>query len=122
MVGAIGDCNMESYCAVYGLMLLDEQPRRMDPQMVFSPDLTKLYVSVPKTGCSSIKTIMAASFGLVEPEVLGRQKSGDIHNLLVGRAVKWSDLGERGREEMLSSESVFRFTSVRNPYERLVSF
>ncbi len=101
--------------------LLGEQPSRMDPRMIFSSDRTLLYVSVPKTGCTTIKTIVAASVGFVEPGVLSRFADGGIHPALLGRNERWSGLTAAERGDLLFGQTVFRFTSVRNPYERLVS-
>jgi hypothetical protein len=100
---------------------LGERPRRMDPRMIFSGDLSTLYVSVPKTGCTTIKTVVAACVGLLETETVSRGARVQIHRTLRGREERWSDLVDEERNELLVGENTFRFTSVRNPYERIVS-
>jgi hypothetical protein len=106
---------------IHSTNLLGEPPSRMDSRMIFSPGRGLLYVSVPKTGCTTIKTVVAASVGFVEPRVLSRNADGSIHRALLGRGELWSGLTDAERGELLFDETVFRFTSVRNPYERLVS-
>lgn len=101
---------------------LTDPGRRLDSRMIFTPDHTALYVSVPKTGCTTVKTVLAAGSGIPDP--LGRQyrvSGGAIHKLWRGMAEKWSDLSVDTRTKMLMGGSVFRFTSVRDPFERLVS-
>jgi hypothetical protein len=98
-----------------------EPMRRMDPRMIFSPDLSTLYVSVPKTGTTTIKTVVAACVGLLDSQSVSRGGRVQIHRALRRREGRWSDLADEERREMLCGESTFRFTSVRNPYERVVS-
>lgn len=101
---------------------LGEPAQRVDPRLIFTPDHTALYVSVPKTGCTTIKTVMALAVGMTGPEakdyLVGNRS---IHNAWKAREVKWSALGKRARARMLFRPSTFRFTSVRNPFERVVS-
>jgi hypothetical protein len=103
------------------ILSLGESPRRMDPRMIFSADHSTLYVSVPKTGCTTIKTVVAACVGLLEPDLVSRSGRVPVHRTLKGREERWSDLTDAERDEMLCGDARFRFTSVRNPYERLVS-
>lgn len=100
---------------------LGEQARQIDSRMIFSPDRSVMYVAVPKTGCTTIKMVVAASVGLLDPESLDRVTRGGIHKTWIGRKVSWNDLIDKKREALLTSDSAFRFTSVRNPYERIVS-
>lgn len=99
---------------------LGESLRRADPRMVFAPDYSTIYVSVPKTGCTTIKMVVAASSGLLRPDQLKRAR-GWIHNSWREQDERWSELSTEDREAMLLGEDTFRFTSIRNPYERLVS-
>jgi hypothetical protein len=64
---------------------------------------------------------VATCAGVIEPEVVSRPRWVPIHRVLRDNGGKWSDLTGDEHEEMLFGESTFRFTSVRNPYERLVS-
>lgn len=100
---------------------LGEKPRQLDSRMIFTPDRSLLYVSVPKTGCTTIKMVIGASIGLVDPEALQHQTKGGIHNRWNARNTKWSDLIDEKRGDLLTGGSTFRFTSVRNPFERIVS-
>jgi hypothetical protein len=100
---------------------LGEPPSRMDPRMIFSSDLATLYVATPKTGCTTIKTVVAAAIGLLDPSQLSGRARGRIHRAWRVRDRTWSDLTDEEREKTMFSDAAYRFTSVRNPYERLVS-
>lgn len=89
--------------------------------MVFTADLGTLYVAVPKTGCSTIKTILAASTGLLPGDVDPRRGWPQVHLAWRTRPGNWSSLAAADRAALLGGEGVFRFTSVRNPFERVVS-
>jgi len=75
----------------------------------------------PKTGCTTIKMIVAASVGMLGDEALKTRNRPGIHEAWRNREVNWSHLADAQREALLTGESTFRFTSVRNPFERLVS-
>lgn len=94
----------------------------MDQLLIVTPDLRALYVSCPKTGCTTIKTVMAAVTGDVDPtsDDFGMSVA-DIHEWWVRRELRWSGLAADARLRLLQSPEVFRFTSVRDPYERIVS-
>jgi hypothetical protein len=100
---------------------IDELPRQLDGRLIFVPDYSTLYVSVPKTGCTTIKMILGALAGLLRPEALRREARGRIHEAWLTQAVTWSDVADSNREAMLTGSETFRFTSVRNPFERIVS-
>jgi hypothetical protein len=100
---------------------LGKRGLRVDRRMIFSTDRNALYVSVPKTGCTTIKTVVAAAFGLVEPKILDKPTSGNIQRTFMDRDSRWSRLTDDEREDMLLGSEKFRFTSVRNPYERIIS-
>lgn len=93
----------------------------LDRRMIFTPDRSVLYVSVPKTGCTTIKTVMAAASGLLDPAAKGFGRGVDVHGLWSRRPGRWCDLKPRHRKAMLRSGATFRFTSVRDPFERVVS-
>ena len=94
----------------------------MDQLLIVTPDLGALYVSCPKTGCTTIKTVLAAAAGGVDPAAddFG-QSIADIHDWWLRREPRWSLLSVERRQDLLTSPEVFRFTSVRDPYERIVS-
>jgi Sulfotransferase family len=100
---------------------LGEPPDRLDPRMMFAPDRSSMYVAVPKTGCTTIKTILAACVGLLDPGALERASQAAVHRTWNARPVTWMALSEEEREDLLASATTFRFTSVRNPFERVVS-
>ncbi|MDQ2860492.1 MAG: sulfotransferase family protein [Pseudomonadota bacterium] len=101
---------------------LGEAPASLDRRLIFTPDRTALYVSVPKTGCTTIKTVMGGATGLLDPESQDyRFSNPSIHNTWKDREIKWGDLAKRDRALMLAGGATFRFTSVRNPFERAVS-
>lgn len=100
---------------------LGEQPLQLDSRMIFIPDRSLLYVSIPKTGCTTIKMVIGASVGLLNPQALKHKTRGGIHNTWNARETKWSDLIDEKRGDLLTGGSTFRFTSVRNPFERIVS-
>jgi hypothetical protein len=100
---------------------LGEQPRQLDSRMIFGPDRSVLYISVPKTGCTTIKMIVAASIGLLNPRMLEHPTRGGIHNIWNNRNLRWSNLIDSKRRALLTSDATFRFTSIRNPFERVVS-
>ena len=90
--------------------------------MIFTPDHSALYVSMPKTGCTTIKTVMAGAAGLLDPAASdfgsGRNQ---VHGLWLEEGRRWNRLPEQQRQRMLRSGETFRFTSVRDPFERIVS-
>ncbi|MGI8840552.1 MAG: sulfotransferase family 2 domain-containing protein, partial [Caulobacteraceae bacterium] len=100
---------------------LGEPAARVNPRMIFSPDRSALYVAVPKTGCTTIKTIVAAASGMIRPKALGRPTRGAIHNAWRDRQGGWVHLAETERQALLTGAATFRFISVRNPFERVVS-
>ncbi|MBA3810164.1 MAG: sulfotransferase family 2 domain-containing protein [Caulobacteraceae bacterium] len=100
---------------------LGEQPRQLNSRMIFTPDRSLLYVSVPKTGCTTIKMIIGASVGLLSPQALEHKTRGAIHSTWNARNTTWSDLIDEKRNDLLTGPSTFRVTSVRNPFERVVS-
>ncbi|MGI9170013.1 MAG: sulfotransferase family protein [Caulobacteraceae bacterium] len=100
---------------------LGERPRHLNQRMIFTPDRSALYVSVPKTGCTTIKMVVGASVGLLAPAVLDRKTRGGIHGRWRNREIGWSDLVNAKREALLTGPGTYRFTSVRNPFERVVS-
>lgn len=95
--------------------------RAMNSNMIFTPDRSVLYVSTPKTGCTTIKMIVAARAGLLDPALLGGRTKGYVHALWAERRPLWSDLSENEREGILEGGGTLRITSIRNPFERLVS-
>lgn len=104
-----------------GCVDLGERPARINPRMIFAPDRSALYVAVPKTGCTTVKTIVAAAVGMLDGEALKGRTRGGIHDAWRDREANWSRLPEAERQALLTSAATFRFTSVRNPFERLVS-
>ena len=107
--------------SIDGAVDLGEPASRVNPRMIFAPDRSSLYVAVPKTGCTTIKTIVAAAVGMIDGEALERRTRGGIHDAWRDRDANWSDLAEAERQSLLTGPATFRFTSVRNPFERLVS-
>ena len=94
----------------------------MDQLLIVTPDLRTLYVSCPKTGCTTIKTLLAAAAGGTDPAAPDFGRSiPDIHDWWLHREPRWSLLSIDERRRVLTSPDVFRFTSVRDPYERIVS-
>jgi hypothetical protein len=100
---------------------LGEPPARMNARMIFTPDGSAMYVAVPKTGCTTIKVILAASVGMLGGQALRTRSRAGIHDAWRNREVNWSHLTEARREALLTGATTLRFTSVRNPFERLVS-
>ncbi len=100
---------------------LGEPAARINPRMIFAPDRSALYVAVPKTGCTTVKTIVAAAVGMLDPKALTRRSRPGIHEAWRDREASWSHLPEAERQALLTSAATFRFTSVRNPFERAVS-
>ena len=94
----------------------------MDQLLIFTPDFRALYVSCPKTGCTTIKTVMAAAAGGIDPmtEDFGLSVA-NIHEWWVRHEPRWSGVTPRERLDLVQSPDVFRFTSVRDPYERIAS-
>lgn len=94
----------------------------MDQLLIFTPDFSNLYISCPKTGCTTIKTVMAAAAGAIDPLADDFGLSiANIHQWWEGHEPRWSGITPSQRRHLLQSPEVFRFTSVRNPYERVVS-
>jgi hypothetical protein len=89
--------------------------------MIFSPDHSAIYVSVPKTGCTTIKMLVAASAGLLDSDFLTNKSSGRIHTVFRWREQRWTDLTDDERRLLLFGRIGIRFTSIRNPFERIVS-
>ena len=102
-------------------LFLGEPAKRLDPRMIFAPDHSFMYVAIPKTGCTTIKMILAAAVGLFDPIALQHQTKEIIHSIWNNRHGSWNSLTETARASLLTSASTLRFTSVRNPYERIVS-
>ncbi len=100
---------------------LGETPARINPRMIFAPDRSALYVAVPKTGCTTVKTIVAAAVGMLGARALTRRSRPAIHDAWRDREANWSQLPEAERQALLTGAATFRFTSVRNPFERAVS-
>ncbi len=93
----------------------------MDQLLIFTPDRRALYVSCPKTGCTTIKTVLAAAAGL-DPEAADHEAAiENIHDWWLRREPRWSRISVDERRDLLESPEVFRLTSVRDPYERIVS-
>jgi hypothetical protein len=90
--------------------------------MIFTPDHSVLYVSMPKTGCTTIKTVMAGAAGLLDPAArdFGSDRN-QVHDLWLEEGRRWNRLSEPQRQSMLRSGETFRFTSVRDPFERIIS-
>jgi hypothetical protein len=103
------------------MSLADTSPRELYRRMIFTPDRSVLYVAVPKTGCGSIKTLMAGAVGMLNPadEDFGLDQEG-IHRRWTDRR-RSSGLRPEGIDAMLTGDGTFRFTSVRDPFERIVS-
>jgi hypothetical protein len=96
--------------------------RANDRRLCFNSNPPTLYVSVPKTGCTTIKTILAAASGLIGAESTHYRHSEEfVHDVLMQSADRWSNKSLIERKEILRGQNTFRFTSVRNPFERIVS-
>lgn len=92
--------------------------RDQDPHRTFSylsrvsTKYKYVCVIVPKVAGTSTKLVLNQLEGGPEPE-----NPGDIHE----RGMHLSDFSVDEIEEMLTSSDWFRFTFVRNPYDRLLS-
>ena len=113
--------SIEVRAASDGWVDLGEPAARINPRMIFAPDRSALYVAVPKTGCTTVKTIVAVAAGMLRAKALERRSRGAIHGRWRDREANWSHLSEAERQALLTGAATFRFTSVRNPFERLVS-
>lgn len=98
--------------------LSDLKPFDINYRFHFPPDLSLLYVEIPKTGCTTLKTAIANQFGLI-PEAF--ESTDGIHDYWQSAPNKWSALDDAQRGTLITSHDVLRFTSVRNPYERALS-
>ncbi len=98
-----------------------EEPAQLDARMVFTDDLSLLYIAIPKTGCTAVKTLLAGPAGLLGRETAPWRSSPRVHKAWRDRPGNWSSLSPDRRARLLEGPGVFRFTSVRNPFERIVS-
>lgn len=91
----------------YGSMMASEQHKL-------------LYIPVAKCACTSLKSMMLKLAGIDEPEIateLGVHFVTDRFNTGVQLKDKPIDLAR----EILASDQYFKFSVIRNPFERLVS-
>jgi chondroitin 4-sulfotransferase 11 len=75
------------------------------PSILVSRRLKVAYVAIPKVACRSIKIALAKPYGVAY--------QADIHN---ARWDRFSSL-----QELAAAEDYFRFTVVRNPWDRVAS-
>lgn len=77
------------------------------------------YLEIPKNGCTSVKNFLLQ----IENKKLGNQvdKGGLNPNIVHGEDIQQSILNRLPKAE-LDNDNYFRFTIVRNPYLRLLSF
>jgi hypothetical protein len=72
-------------------------------------------MTIPKVACTTVKTVLLCMEGELSPEVL----AGKVHH--PNRGTHLGGLDTPQVVEALSSPDWFRFSFVRNPYERLLS-
>lgn len=90
--------------------------------MIHTSDNSLLYVAVPKTGCTTLKTVIAAAAGIIQRDSSRyRLSDGTIHKSWLDGMECWSELARPARSAMLFERGTTRVTSVRNPFERAVS-
>ncbi|MDB5452243.1 MAG: hypothetical protein JWO33_821 [Caulobacteraceae bacterium] len=81
------------------------------------PDRTFWYAGVPKAANSTIKRLLWRIAGVEIAEPVAQR----VVHLNPGPYVALTDLGFDEREPVLTGPGVFRFSFVRNPYQRLRS-
>ena len=80
-----------------------------------------VYFEVPKAACSTIKTTLqeidAKSFGSHIPE----KKTEVIHNKNDSPLLSPKDIGFEKFKELLIDKNIFKFSFVRNPFDKVLS-
>jgi len=84
---------------------------------LIAPDRSFLYVVVPKAANSTVKRVL---WRLLGTEVADDEAMETLHGG-PGPFLGFPDMSSAELHEVLKGRGVFRFTFVRNPYERLVS-
>lgn len=88
-----------------------------------NPERGYMYYEVPKAGCTSIKTLIHRLEDLPDITFAPPEARRDmfVHNRDQFKMPSLLDLTDAEQEHMLTSDTVFRFTAVRNPYTRIES-
>lgn len=81
-----------------------------------SPKLNFIYFSIPKNACSTITVLLRSKF----ESDLYKIKS-KVHDRNTSSLLRPCDIGYDKFIELLESNSVFKFTVIRNPYSRILS-
>ena len=102
---------------------IEYSTRDIDYRFRFPPDLRFLYVMVPKAGTTTISAALGVSLGLTTKETIegGWRSSGTAHDDWERRTRHWMNLSRDEKNHLLRSPDVYRFTSVRHPFPRLLS-
>ena len=80
-----------------------------------------IYFEVPKSGSTTIKSILQDLEALTMGKSPLSQESSVIHNKKNSPLLSPSNIGVEKFSEMLDDKNVFKFGFVRNPYTRLLS-
>src|SRR5271165_4440445 len=116
--------NLVARC--YPGLLPDQIASRLHYSTFVSTTHRYMYFEVPKAGCTSMKTIIHRMENLpdIKPFVGShREVRRDmfIHERSQFKLPSLLDFNDATQEEILHSNDFFRFTIVRNPYNRLQS-
>ena len=79
------------------------------------PDVRVIFVSNPKVASSSLKRVLARAANIRRTSLISRD------NKKFGKPLRLRELGPIGLYRLATNPGVFRFSFVRNPYDRLVS-
>lgn len=93
------------------------QPSTFEYSINISLKYKYMYVETPKTGCSSIKTLLQRME--LESPTFYRSEFEDIHNRNFSPLLKPHQVGSF--DEFLARSDIVKFCFVRNPFTRLLS-
>lgn len=116
---------LENQPAIYEQLIEHRKQAAVDYSTFVSSLLNVCYLETPKAGCTTIKAILnhAESLAIgntsLAADIAENPKTAHLRRSMPTRPI--SELRPSERQYFLSSDKVFRFCFVRNPYSRVLS-
>lgn len=99
---------------------------RITPQAdryLYCPQYRFLYAPIPKASCSSFKMLLYLIFKRDIPELpeFSIEQTGRNFHLYINKSFSLCRYKTKDAQAILASEKIFKFTTVRNPFDRIAS-